>query len=110
MSESLETTTGSSLRLTSRLQASSNVTGKAHLVFAAAILADRISTDEILEGLRKGLNNNDNRGWQGTRANLSAADAFLGDIVLRLAKEYGWTGRMLSGKPVVRLFIMKTSA
>jgi hypothetical protein len=66
-------------------------------VFAAAILADRISADETLEGLRNGLTE---ATKQQTQTNLSvAADDFLGDIVvLRLAKEYGWTGRMISGK------------
>lgn len=74
------------------------------MVFPAAILADRTSADEILEGLRNGLTK------QQAQTNLStaAADDFLGDIVLRLAKEYGWTGRMISGK-LFHLFILKTS-
>lgn len=80
---------------------------KAYLVFPAAILADRTSADEILEGLRNGLTE-DTKQQAQTNLSTAAADDFLGDIVLRLAKEYGWTGRMISGK-LFHLFILKTS-
>jgi hypothetical protein len=67
MSESLETTTGSSLRLTSWLEAGFYITGKAHFVFAAAVLADCIFADKILEGLQKRKKSNDNKGCYKAR-------------------------------------------